>query len=314
MEIATPTLHGIVATCLALLMAAGCSEPVPSPHDVAPVEASAPAARILPVGTDPLRMRYDAIRATFSAMQSRGELAPGAFEPILFAADEVSQLGADVGSCPAGKHCAFDLVDCTSGADYLPQPAEGVPGDEVESQLAATAFAVLRLEHLLRGQRYPDASWRPVLERHEQAVLDKIRSDPPRPDNFEAYSDLDIGLQQSLLASLRAHREQSDPSLLLPVAEGGCGAGELGILVATEPAGGVAEFIPVFHYRLCGVRGVDPDDTRACDHWREAADGMLFDVAGDYRYRVRWPDGHVSGGKLSFINLEEGQTVTLRRR
>ena len=76
-------------------------------------------------------------------------------------------------------------------------------------------------------------------------------------------------------------------------------------IVAVDPPDGVAEFIPVFHYRLCGVKGIDPDDTRACDHWREAAEGMLLDVSGDYRYRVRWPDGRQVRSSFRYVHQKD---------
>ena len=263
---------------------------------------------------DPLRVRYEATKRTFATMQARGELAAGALDAVLYTAEDARDIMPDIGNCPDDANCAFDLVNCMSGGDYLPAGSDGEAVDWVELHLASTAFDVLRLEHLLREQRYPEAIWRPVLKRYEDDTLQTLRSRPPDSDSFEAYTENETRLQEALVRSLTTYRAQSDSSLLLPVVEGGCGAGEMGVQIATDPPGGAAEFIPVFHYRLCGVRGLDPDDTRACDHWREPAEGMLFDVAGDYRYRVRWQDGHVSSGKLSFTNLEEGQTVTLRRR
>lgn len=301
---------------LLLLLVSACSgsHPPDEPGSGAAEAHKASGASADQAGQDPLQLRYEATRGTFASLQAQGELAPGAFDSSLFTAEDAQYMMFDSEGCAEGAPCAFDLMSCMMGSEYLPAGSDGEEVDWVELHLANTAFEVLRLEDLLRGQRYPEAVWRPVLVQYEDNTLQLLRTTPPVSENFTSYTGNGEWLLETLLRDLTAYRAQSDPSLLLPVVEGGCGAGEMGINVTTDPPGGFAEFIPVFHYRLCEVRGIDPDDTRACDHWRQPLDGMLFDVAGDYRYQVRWQDGQTDSGKLSFTNFEEGQTVTLRRR
>ena len=55
------------------------------------------------------------------------------------------------------------------------------------------------------------------------------------------------------------------------------------------------------------------DDPSSCPRWREAIEGKLQSVAGDYVYRVRWPDGTIRRGTLRFDMGDEGKTITLRK-
>jgi hypothetical protein len=85
------------------------------------------------------------------------------------------------------------------------------------------------------------------------------------------------------------------------------------VSIATEPLGAQVMFIPTFFYELCKAQRLDPDDTRRCNRWREAVDGRLSQVAGDYLYMARWPDGAIRRGTLSFTGMEDGQRVVLRK-
>jgi hypothetical protein len=97
------------------------------------------------------------------------------------------------------------------------------------------------------------------------------------------------------------------------VDEGDCGAGEVAVNITTQPPDGRVYFIPVFSFLLCREQRLDPEDMAHCDRWREPAQGLLVEVSGDYFYRAVWPDGVQRRGRLSFTNLEEGQTVTIRK-
>ena len=85
------------------------------------------------------------------------------------------------------------------------------------------------------------------------------------------------------------------------------------VSVATVPIAAQVMFIPTFFYELCKVQKQNADDPNGCPQWREAVEGKLQSVAGDYMYFVRWRDGVVRRGKRSFDMGDDGRTITLRK-
>lgn len=265
---------------------------------------------------DPVAARYLAHKRVFERLADEGD---SHFVPQLASAEDAALSGlADAQSCMDTEACAFDLMTCDDGTDYIAGFNEaGRPIDPAESRTASAAFQSVWFERTLSRLGYPPAVWQPALAGMETAYLALLRAPPaaagPDDDPFLANDRIEDEARGALLPLLNAYRAQENPALPLAYIEGGCGAGEIGITVATSPANGVVQFIPVFFHRLCSVQGIDPDDPGTCDHWREPAEGVLFDVAGDYRYRAYWPDGSRRTGTLAFTNLEDGQTVTIRK-
>jgi hypothetical protein len=87
----------------------------------------------------------------------------------------------------------------------------------------------------------------------------------------------------------------------------------MSVRIVTSPRGGQVLFIPVFFYELCKAQNLDPDDARSCNRWGEAVDGRLAQVAGNYIYVARWPDGVVRRGRLTFSNKQDGETVLVQK-
>ena len=195
----------------------------------------------------------------------------------------------------------FDVVSCATGESY-------VGGDDALVPLAGLAIKVVRLEKSLPTFGYPRSVWGERVDAYEREQLQALSSGAETPVNDVGY---DLRLVE-LADALTHYRENDAPQSRPVMIEGGCGAGEVGIVVATEPAGGTVAFIPVFFHKLCEVQKLDPQDPAQCDRWRESVDGALFDAAGDYIYHSRWPDGREKRGRLSLTNLTEGQTVTFR--
>ncbi|MFL6261193.1 MAG: hypothetical protein ACJ76Y_15950 [Thermoanaerobaculia bacterium] len=195
-----------------------------------------------------------------------------------------------------------DLIDCTSGSDYLNLGKRKASARTL--RLADVAYEIVHWRVLLSSLHYPSKVWQPLLEEYEQERL-RGALQTRGPEAVERFA-------RKLQGTLNRYRAASAPQLTPVMAEGGCGAGEVGVRIATVPGNGRALFIPVFFYELCKTQRIDPDDPAHCDRWREPADGMLFWVAGDYFYRATWPGGAQRRGRLSFTHLEDGQTVTLR--
>jgi hypothetical protein len=200
----------------------------------------------------------------------------------------------------------YDLYHCSSGSEYLGSTG----GDEAMASLANIAFDVVIWSNNLKRLNYPAASWQTPIAQYEANEIALVQKG--LAEAVTEWADR-RGKFLNALSGRLAERRAKQPSLRKVVVEGGCGAGEVNVHIATEPKGGQVLFIPTFFYELCRVQNVDPDDTKGCTRWREAVEGTLAQVSGDYQYVVRWPDGAVRRGKLSFQNLQDGQTVTLRK-
>lgn len=267
--------------------------------------------------TDPQRVKYDEVKAILQGMHDEGLTVPFGGPAIPTQITLNAGLDGKQG-CMQGYPCVLDLVECTStGSEYLGADPDNAAPDGM-SGIADIAYEVMRLESILGAAGYPQETWKPLVSRYESDSLKALAESKPRePASRAEWSEYVPGpedaLHESLKQNLNAYRVRNAPSLPEITLEGGCGAGDIGIHVATSPADGRSRFIPVFYYRLCRARGIDPDDASACDYWKEPADGVLFDVAGDYQYQVDWPDGSKRQGKFSFTNLEDGQTVTIRK-
>jgi hypothetical protein len=219
--------------------------------------------------------RYLAFKRTFQAMVDQGTLGVA-----------VPRSGG-----------AVDLKDCSLGHDFLgPEAGEGASSRT--RQLADLAYEIVRLKKLMARLGYPEAVWRPMLVDNEER-------------GKESFDPIEGTYLEGLSQTLNAYRRQSAPALPATLVEGGCGEGEVAIRIATRPGNGRVRLIPVFFFKLCEVQKIDPDDPRRCDHWREPAEGALFEVSGDYNYQASWPDGARRSGMLSFTRLEYGQTVTI---
>jgi len=260
--------------------------------------------------------QYPIVRRTFAGMIDDGAV-------------EIAHTPLDFFASPHPEG-AVDLIDCATGRDFIgydpaTDPYEqcaGRPASELDAcleeaggetqsdptlDLADLAYEMASLRWRLRDLGYPPSVWGDRVDAMERLMLRAIAHDDVEPpeDRYQPYEEL--------ARELERYRQESG-SRLRPVAvEGGCGAGEIGVTITTDPPGGRVRFIPVFFHELCRSQGLDPDDPRSCDRWREPFEDLLFDVSGDYVYHASWPDGGVRMGRLGFTNLEEGQTVTIRQ-
>jgi hypothetical protein len=108
--------------------------------------------------------------------------------------------------------------------------------------------------------------------------------------------------------------QATHPSLHGLVFAGGCGADEISVKIVTTPVATQVFLIPTFYYELCRAEKVDPDNTTACDHWREVL-GPVAKIAGSYHYFARWV-GAVRRGILDdkdYRENDDGAVVTLRK-
>jgi len=81
------------------------------------------------------------------------------------------------------------------------------------------------------------------------------------------------------------------------VVRGECGAGEVKVAINTTPPGGTVSYIPLFSYKLCEARHVDPNDSQKCDGWVTAV-SINESMLGKYMFTATWPDGRKKNGPL----------------
>lgn len=211
-----------------------------------------------------------------------------------------------------------DLTDCSSIYDFYPSfDGDTASSPSQEQRFAQVAYQVVGLTRQLRILRYPDRVWKPLLNRWERGSVEWIQSGRKgeldwKFDGALPAEQSDSPFMQELSTTLNTHRASQDPSLAATMLAGGCGAGEVQVEIKTEPAGAHVQIIAEFQRMLCSARGIKADDIQQCPQWREVGNGLVPEVAGDYRYQASWPDGRKQNGFLRFETLSDGDTVTLR--
>lgn len=204
-----------------------------------------------------------------------------------------------------GGGAKFDIVNCLGGSAYTGidyrQPS-------VTAAFADIAFEVVASRDEFQRLGFPASLWQASLTEYEQRRVDRTVALGVQRQADPAV----IELMAALVRRLNAYRA-THPRLPTIVEEGGCGAGEASVSIATAPVGAQVLVIPTFFYQLCKVEKQDPDNPNACPRWREALEGKLQSVAGDYLYQAHWPDGKTRRGTLRFDMSDDGKTITLRK-
>jgi hypothetical protein len=170
-----------------------------------------------------------------------------------------------------------DLYNCATGDLFMPE--QWLKQDEIMVPLANLALDFVALEH-----------------------------------NIARFSRRKAKFLEQLARRLNQERK-ANSSLPRLVVDGGCGAGEITVQIATDPPGAQVLFIPTFFYELCRAQKLQADDPwgNCSERWREAVDGTVSRVSGDYHYVARWSDGATRRGRLRMTDVEDGQTIKLLR-
>jgi hypothetical protein len=203
-----------------------------------------------------------------------------------------------------GREPTYDITNCMRGSDYT----GGNPKHDVNATFADVAFDVVTWRAAFQRLGFPASTWQQPLTDYEQKEVDRTIAGAAPIDEDPIAAAFDKTMVQRLNAYRAVHT-----GLPRIVSVGGCGAGEGTVAIATVPIGGQVLFIPTFFYQLCKVEKQNADDPNSCPRWREAIEGKLQSVAGDYLYRARWPDGVTRRGTLRFDMGDDGKTITLRK-
>jgi hypothetical protein len=198
----------------------------------------------------------------------------------------------------------YDINDCHPGSIYLP-----VDENERMRRFADIAKNVVYWSFYIPRLGYPDYIWRPVVDQYERRWLDKILRPETHMDAqpFDGYGLLHDALGPELGRYRKSHSGVGDI-----IWHASCGDALASVEIRTDPPGARVLFIATFQHAVCKVKNLNPDDPSACESWREPHGGKLTQVAGDYFYLVRWPDGNVRKGRFSFSGYSDGEPVTIR--
>jgi hypothetical protein len=64
-------------------------------------------------------------------------------------------------------------------------------------------------------------------------------------------------------------------------------------------------------YEYCIKQGIDPYDRVLCDRWRPVHSTISSEVAGEYHYVAKWPDGVEVKNEIDFENLGDDRWISL---
>lgn len=276
MPLRTSPLRWLLAALVAGPSLAACHGASPPP----PAASVPPSPQEPPPDTSPLG-QYRAVKASLAA------IAAGTLKARVLDGE-------------------LDLYNCNSIYDFAGQWAEG---DDAMVRMGDLATEVLTWSETL--EKFPKSTWQAAIANYERDELDRRLKDTGSIEgSLDTYAKRKTAFLKSLAPVLNAARA-TDPTLPKVIVEGGCGAGEIPVKIVTDPRGAQVLFIPSFFHELCRAQKLDPDDPARCTRWREALDGSLTHVAGDYFYVAKWADGTTRRGKLSITGAQEGGTITL---
>jgi hypothetical protein len=109
---------------------------------------------------------------------------------------------------------------------------------------------------------------------------------------------------EQLASDFNRYRLKSDKTLQRVVVGGtGCGAGGINVTFVPNPQGAQVFIIPTLFYEYCIKQGIDPYDRVLCDRWRPVHSTISSEVAGEYHYVAKWPDGVEVKNEIDFENL-----------
>jgi hypothetical protein len=158
----------------------------------------------------------------------------------------------------------------------------------VAGRVLRLADEVVGIKALLEGW-VPEAHWRQDLLEYESIGLAEIeRGRSPFTSDSAMKSLISIAEKAN-----DYFRSSARPGPTFSAGE--CGGRGAAVTLHVDPSSGRLYVITVFEYALCsGQRGVDRDNVRQCNWWRQVLPGQESYYLGRYHVRAEWPDGHVN--------------------
>ena len=177
----------------------------------------------------------------------------------------------------------FDIAGCQDVTDFGFAPEDPA--------LANLAHDIVYMRAVLQRSGVDPALWRPPLIAVEEQLLTAALAGDfaDGGDYFGARYEISNSIVEAV----------GDSGSKPVVNDGGCGAGEVEVAGRLDPPGATLAVIPFWNWLVCQERGLPADDPDQCVGWNAYTDRFTLDLAGDYRYVARWPDGAVTDGTLS---------------
>ncbi len=207
------------------------------------------------------------------------------------------------------KNTRFMNSICNDIGDHLGHPEEfWAKNDGRLVAIADLAYRVVYLRNDLSRLGYPAIVWREILSHYENDVLNQLD---------HSISDKKLLELKTLffhqLSDALANYRDSHPDIGKEDLGGECGDGDIEAKIVTQPRASQVLFTPSFYYELCKAQNIDPENTARCNRWREAIDGKVEYVAGDYHYIAKWSDGTTRRGTFRFGVNDDGKVITLHK-
>jgi hypothetical protein len=188
-----------------------------------------------------------------------------------------------------------------------PEDAFGMDTDDPLYWPTTIAMRVQELTHSLRALGVPASLWQPRLDAMESLAIAHIRTIRNAPASAARQADATwrrySSEEEALGEALDRYSRSSQVRGTIVVQEG-CGAGEIEVELTTSPRGATVSYIPLFRYKLCQLRGIQPTSLQACDGWVSAVGGTER-MSGKYMFVARWPDGRMREGILDVSSAPE---------
>jgi hypothetical protein len=253
----------------------------------------------------------DAAAPSYSAVRT----AVAAIVPADVVGSSLMRYGGNSMGTACWAHSGCGVV---GGCEMLDTHLPAAQSSTLSAHYSMIANIAVRYQRALMKLDYPRNVWGATLAAFESYEAGRAKA--LGPEFGTAHDDDELGnvpfegaFSDRIQAELKAY-QATHPSLHGLAFAGGCGADEISVKIVTAPIATQVFLIPSFYYELCRAENVDPDNTTACDHWREVL-GPVAKIAGSYHYLVRWV-GAVRRGVLDdkdYRENDDGYEVMLRK-
>lgn len=200
-----------------------------------------------------------------------------------------------------------DLAQTLSGPDADPKVLR------LNERLLQIAYRQWHVEFALGTSRYPEATWRPLLDAHVNTALVAASGDLGE-DATDAFQADDHKFLEELASALNAYRESRPEDNLRPVvvfelATAGPSSRASFVTFLPEPLDELVSIrlMPVFLAKVCEAR-----KAKTCEGWLDVFPGVGVRLLGEYYLTVTWSDGFSTVGRIR-LEYPKDQQIPLRK-
>lgn len=189
----------------------------------------------------------------------------------------------------------------TTGIDATLLDVLGYGPNDEPSELLGTIDKFSTVQVVFERSPYPSEVWKPVFDelrlvRHESGIEGETRiryyfAIPVDPTSEANESFILIKSTYDLADEINSRAEALGMALPRVRIQDDCGGGEVPIDIQIDDSAARVWRISGFHYKLCEVRGIDPQSVALCPGWSEITGHRSLYAAGWIQFFVIWSDG-----------------------